>query len=684
MGFKGFVFFSLAIMFAGPSVMAMPSGVPGNCVNELLKIYSTPSVAASRIMAFFNVTPEELGLIAEFKENGWLAAVPVETVIALIKEKAPDKYVKGMNQLLHIYFEFSKERGVTPQISDLNAILARHSSGINIADLIGDGLALKNLDDLHTKALDRHPTIKNALNSSYSSPEIRAKIEAAIKSAEVIYVTSAVNGAPVEREALEALLNMAKLNKGVVLIRPVNLSTDALDPLLREAANQNPNVFISIDEIRLNQWWNINDIKVMGKQINTLQGTQARWERGVNQIISAPRIELETVATGDNVITPHRVMTTGAITQPDYRGNKWIQGRTDKLAKDLHSIGVLVLEKTQFDGKTFGLPVSGNFHPRHIQYTSEAKGFVDLGVLYTGTSAKSISIEALVLGDIHVQDTDPRLLISIREAIDRFHPKIIVAHDLMNGTSVNPHEKDQKASLMNKASQGLLDVVRELSQVANFINALLELDPSLQVLIVRSNHPDWLGRWVEGSYLQSPQNQAIYNELQNLKAQGGDVFEYALVHGVGGSVTINKYKRVIFSRGSYKVGPAGNQIELGFHGDKGANGAKGSIQSFARGLERVVYGHTHTTRIKEGAINVGTSTTLELPYMIGGLSSWSQSMLLVGNYGDAQMIINEGGELYAPESYKPNVNFFMKSYPKIIPTIQPRDAGPGQIDQYSR
>ena len=62
-------------------------------------------------------------------------------------------------------------------------------------------------------------------------------------------------------------------------------------------------------------------------------------------------------------------------------------------------------------------------------------------------------------------------------------------------------------------------------------------------------------------------------------------------------------------------------IECGMHGDRGPNGARGTINSFRRLGVRVVSGHGHTPGIEEGHYRNGTMTHLRLEYTHGP-SSW--------------------------------------------------------------
>lgn len=78
-------------------------------------------------------------------------------------------------------------------------------------------------------------------------------------------------------------------------------------------------------------------------------------------------------------------------------------------------------------------------------------------------------------------------------------------------------------------------------------------------------------------------------------------------------------KRFIVLQGDQSFVIEGIAVDM--HGDKGPNGARGSIKNLRRIGVRSVIGHSHSPGISEGAYQTGTSTFLRLEYN-GGPSSW--------------------------------------------------------------
>ena len=62
-------------------------------------------------------------------------------------------------------------------------------------------------------------------------------------------------------------------------------------------------------------------------------------------------------------------------------------------------------------------------------------------------------------------------------------------------------------------------------------------------------------------------------------------------------------------------------IEVGMHGHLGPNGARGSLLNLSRLGVKSMFGHSHTPGIREGAVQIGTSSLLRRDFNVGP-SSW--------------------------------------------------------------
>lgn len=84
-------------------------------------------------------------------------------------------------------------------------------------------------------------------------------------------------------------------------------------------------------------------------------------------------------------------------------------------------------------------------------------------------------------------------------------------------------------------------------------------------------------------------------------------------------------------------------IYVGYHGDRGMNGARGTLASFSKIGTKTITGHSHTPGIEKGAYAVGTSTYLSLEYTHGP-SSWMNTHCLIFPNGKRQLIHIIDGE----------------------------------------
>ena len=84
-------------------------------------------------------------------------------------------------------------------------------------------------------------------------------------------------------------------------------------------------------------------------------------------------------------------------------------------------------------------------------------------------------------------------------------------------------------------------------------------------------------------------------------------------------------------------------VELGMHGHRGPNGARGNIHNIKRIGVKTITGHPHAPGEDEGCSQVGTSTYLRLEYNAGP-SSWLQGHCVLNEDEKRQLIFIIDGE----------------------------------------
>ena len=152
--------------------------------------------------------------------------------------------------------------------------------------------------------------------------------------------------------------------------------------------------------------------------------------------------------------------------------------------------------------------------------------------------------------------------------------------------------------------------------------------------IIDSNHDRHIERYIqEGRDRKDPKNALIASEL--------------LVGSIRNKVSCLEYyfskripKKYKFINPNKKADVKG--IDLSQHGDRGANGARGSAKGFANLSSRTVVGHSHTPQIEKGCWQVGTSTR-NLEYAVG-YSSWLECDCLIYKNGKRAMVMYINGK----------------------------------------
>jgi hypothetical protein len=320
-------------------------------------------------------------------------------------------------------------------------------------------------------------------------------------------------------------------------------------------------------------------------------------------------------------------MTTGAITNSDYNTEMYMSERTGYIAEHDHIVGGLIVE----------IKDDEVYHFRQVQADDEGK-FIDLGIEYSPKGTTKIRPAAFVLGDWHSGDTCPMAKACWEQVCKDLKPEYLVLHDAFDGKSINHHESKNTILLAQRAAEGELDL---LSELVGLRDDLEELSGWVdQLVMVKSNHDEFLDRYLkDGKYTQDPYNHKTSLRLALQMLEGQDPLRYGVEEMVGLKKSIREKIRWLSRDEDFFIA----KIQLGAHGDKGANGAKGSLRSMEKAYGNSVTGHSHSPEILRGAWQVGTSSHLKLTYNVGP-SSWLNTSCLVYPNGARQLINAINGE----------------------------------------
>jgi hypothetical protein len=364
----------------------------------------------------------------------------------------------------------------------------------------------------------------------------------------------------------------------------------------------------------------MSDVKIQPTATNPLSGLQSM--SGFNScVFGSPKVHMEMIPVlkGNK---PKMMLTTGALTQLNYTDSK-----SGKKGEFHHTYGFVIVEIK--DDETF--------YMRQVTADDDSGSFTDLCYeVVNGSVTKIDSVAVAILGDIHYGNHDQEVLDTTFDLLKALTPENVVLHDVFDGLSINHHEIKDPYVQYSKEMNGKNSLQQELDIM---MAGLADFQTFKNVVIVRSNHDDFLDRWLKNEdWKKQPttKNSKLYMKFSHmLLEQYEKDIEIEPIKGIVPQLINERYPDYItLGRDeSYKV----LDWELGQHGDLGTNGSRGSLNQFRTLNTKIVVGHYHTPGRKDGAIAVGTSTKLRMGYNKGA-SSWLHSHVLIHNDGRAQHI----------------------------------------------
>lgn len=367
-----------------------------------------------------------------------------------------------------------------------------------------------------------------------------------------------------------------------------------------------------------------SDVKIQPTAVNPMSGLEGLCYKTSN-VFGHPKVQMLSIPVLPGN-PPRFMMTTGACTRRNYTDSK-----SGKKGEFHHMYGAVIVEVK--DDKTVFFR----------QITAKDNG--DFNDLYYNISGGVVSrnseIEAIVYGDLHSGEHDEILLKETKKKIlKKITPKHIILHDVFSGTSINPHETNDPFLQYGKQVNGYDDLAEEINVM---VDVLKQFKDYKNVVIVRSNHDDFLDRWLKNEDWKKQKtlkNSRLYMQLSDmlLKQYESDPYN---VKGVIPEIINKEYPhyKTLSLNDSYIV----KGIELGMHGHIGVNGARPSPEGFRRLNKKLTTAHIHSVYRKDGVVVSGTSTKLRLGYNKGP-SSWTQGHTIIDTYGKRQSIIFFDGE----------------------------------------
>lgn len=375
----------------------------------------------------------------------------------------------------------------------------------------------------------------------------------------------------------------------------------------------------------------LGDVNIQPTAQYPLSGLEG-FSHGESSILGHPKRELVVIPT------PHQrlakiMWTTGACTVENYTDSG-----AGKKGEFHHIIGALVVEIV--DGKVF-----------HIHDITARKDgafcFFDKAYHPDGSIKPSGAYKALSVGDLHPPFSDPVVIAATFDdggLVTRLNPAKIVLQDTLDCYAGNPHHKDEPFIAIAKQKSGMDNMAKEVDFTIDFV---LDKVKGRQTYITSSNHDDMLRRWIKtNEWRKDPVNAVFYLETALYMAKNTVMTERGAFTPDPFHHWVNKRKQAhIHCLGMLdSLMVAG--FELGLHGDKGPNGARGTIKNMAKIGVKVIDGHGHTPGVEGGHRRNGTSSYLSLEYT-GPVSSWMNAHTAIDPMDKAHTHICINGDFWA-------------------------------------
>lgn len=456
-------------------------------------------------------------------------------------------------------------------------------------------------------------------NTIYTQ-EYRDALEEEIKNYKKFVVTTAVMGKEVNKPFVQALRNYAQRNNALMLVLPCeDVASRGKKAKAIELSSDLDDFRVVFKDTYLNRNLCLSAIKVSAKQINPLTGLdRMAVNRDASLIVASPKVFLRYVPNMHYDIPP-AIMTTGAVTINNYDTDKYMSKRTSVLAENDHMYGAVIVEVED----------ENIFHFRHVQ-ASPYNSITDMGVDYL-PNGKIDRLEGavMVMGDSHTGYHDKELHFATMDMARNTGVSTVVLHDVFNGTSISHHDNNKGITKAIKAQEGKLGLEMECTAVKNYIKNIEAY--GVDVVIPEANHNTHLKRFLEeGRYVGDPMNYKFSLKLALAACEGKNPLQYAIESLLGYMSDSVKWLKMDEKFNVYGV-------ECSLHGDKGANGSRGSLAIFEKGLGNSVTAHTHTAAILRNVCSVGTMSLMDMGYN-EGLSNWTRTCCLIYRNGTKQLI----------------------------------------------
>lgn len=349
-------------------------------------------------------------------------------------------------------------------------------------------------------------------------------------------------------------------------------------------------------------------------------------------ILPHPQIAMRSIPTMRD--QPAKFLyTTGAVTLRNY-----LPLKTGNKASFHHCYGALLVEKDE---------ASEEWWCRQINAEDASGSFYDLDVMVAdGKVTEGHRPEAVNWGDIHCAALSDIIIDGVwgeGGMVDALRPHLQAFHDSLDFRARSHHELGNWVRMLERHRDGRGSVEQEMLEVAEFLKTA-HRDYAIS-LVVNSNHDRHFDRWLnEASWKTDPENAPFYLRAAAARAEAvlnhDDTFNTlewaARRYGCPEAVRFLKEDE------SYRVCEHAGGIELGLHGDRGANGARGTEAGLKKLPFKANIGDKHRAGIFQGLYVAGVMPDEDAFAYAKGPGAWSRSIILTHSNGKRQIVTMRG------------------------------------------
>lgn len=494
----------------------------------------------------------------------------------------------------------------------------------------------KNLSNLRKLSMEAHPDTYSGSMRETDLIKKHNELLGQIKGKKEFIITTAVSGQKSHQPSIKTLTSWQnQLNERMVIVLPSLDTAHNLDNEIEWFFDEDILRFpMAFGEVKLNENFHISDFPVTAKQVNPITGIGAVVQGKGSMVFASPKqsLEFESVSSGEKY--PHAGMSTGAITLPNYKSTRGNSQRSAWIAEKHHKMGGIIVE----------IDNNKTYHFRQISFDNNG-GFHDLGLYYSGDSISLSETKAknknekpiMVRGDYHVGHHDELAVIGSEEISKLTGITTVFDHDFFDGSFCNPHTSDNLIEMVKNQKTFSRSAKDELNLVGQeILRALKTFDVQY---LVDSNHHDFMSRWLQkGAFFKEPHNYEIGVVLANecIKNRDPLIEGLRLFGNIPNFDDLIKSGRLVFL--SKKEDKKYKDLHVGAHGHLGRNGKRNPNKAgLEKGYGKGIFGHSHTSGILRGIVQVGCLEKLRVGYNTGP-SGWIHNVALAYPDSSVQLV----------------------------------------------